>query len=95
MTEPAIKVVTASLDELRAIVREELRAELGQRAANDVSTSKLLTTQEAADYCGMSKRAFLHHVTQGRVVPDSPARAGFSTHRFKRSTLDAFLVGKP
>lgn len=89
MGEPA-RVIMVTPDELRALLREAVRAELASvKPAND---TKLLTTAEAAEYCKMSRRAFLHHVKQDRIAPDSPARPGFSTHRFKRATLDAFLV---
>jgi hypothetical protein len=88
----ALKIITVTADELRAIIRDELRA-LGV-AANDVARpDDLLTTPEAATYCRLSKRVLLAHVQAGRIVPDAPARKGFRVHRFKRSTLDALLAG--
>jgi len=90
MADPA-RVIMVTPDELEQLVRKAVRAELANTNAAPPDT-KLLTSAEAADYCKMSKRAFLHHIKQDRLVPDSPARPGFSTHRFRRSTLDAFMV---
>lgn len=87
----AVKVITVTPDELRSLVREAVREELGARAVTP-SDKTLLTMQQAAVYCGLSKQALQRHVSSGRLVPDSPQRPGFATHRFKRSTLDAFLV---
>ena len=84
------KFITCKASDLRAAIRDAIRevhAELGQR-----QDGSLLTTQDAATYCNMSKRTLLRHVEQARLVPDSPAREGFRTHRFLRSTLDAFLL---
>lgn len=52
-----------------------------------------MTTSEAAAYAKMSKRALLEHVAKGRLRPDARARPGFKEHRFRRSTIDAWLVG--
>jgi len=53
-----------------------------------------MTTSEAAAYAKMSKRALLEHVAKGRLAPDSRARPGFRHHRFRRSTIDAWLAGE-
>lgn len=53
-----------------------------------------LTTVEAAAYAKMSKRALLEHIAKGTLRPDSRARPGFRVHRFRRSTIDAWLRGE-
>lgn len=53
-----------------------------------------LTLAEAALYTRMSRRALESHIASGRLRPDSRARPGFKLHRFRRSTLDAFLTGE-
>ena len=52
-----------------------------------------MTTSEAAAYARMSKRALLQHVAEGRLRPDARARPGFKEHRFRRSTIDRWLMG--
>lgn len=51
------------------------------------------TTSEAAEYCAMQREALLKHVQRGSITPDSPARPGFRVHRFRRTTLDCWLLG--
>lgn len=54
-----------------------------------------LTTTEAAAHCKMSKVDLLRHVNRGDLRPDSRARPGvFRSHRFLRSSLDAWIVNK-
>lgn len=92
MADAAVKLITVTADELRQLIREELRA-LGVAANDTTRPDDLLTTPEAAAYCRLSKRVLLAHVQAGRLVPDAPARKGFRVHRFRRSTLDALLAG--
>jgi len=89
MTSP-VRVVTCTSDELCTLVRSAVRAELERKTTPN--TSELLTTREAASYCSMTPTMLLKHVAHGRLVPDSPSRKGFRVHRFRRATLDAFLV---
>ena len=86
----AAKVIMVTPDELEQLVRKAVRSELAREATP--TESDLLTTLEAAAYCKMGKRTLLWHVGEGRLVPDSPARKGFKVHRFRRATLDRFLV---
>jgi excisionase family DNA binding protein len=91
MGEPAKMMIVVTPAELETLVRKAVRAELG--AVKTLSDDdRLLTTQQAAAALGISKRTLLWHVAQGRLVPDSPAREGFKVHRFKRSTLEAFML---
>jgi excisionase family DNA binding protein len=83
-------------DQLCAVLREvvpsiirDVRAAIEREPCEQ---KNLLTSQEAARYCSVSKATLLRHVAQGRLVPDSPARHGFRRHRFRRETLDAFLL---
>lgn len=49
-------------------------------------------TPEAARYIRVSKEAMRKLVQRGRVRPDAPAGTrGLRSHRFHRSTLDAYL----
>lgn len=49
---------------------------------------------EAAAYVRMSPATLQKHIDRGHIQPDSPARPGFRRHRFRRATLDAFLIGE-
>lgn len=90
----AVKVITCTADELRTLIRSAVRDELARRDLTPpTDDSGLLPTREAATYCRMEVSRLLKHIAQGRLVPDSPARKGFRVHRFRRSTLDAFLLG--
>ena len=53
-----------------------------------------LTTDEAAHYGKMTRGALLKAIERGRIVPDAPARKGWTrVHRFKRETIDLYLMG--
>lgn len=62
-------------------------------AAEKSERDEWLTTVEAAEYCKISKKSLLWHISKGTLVPDSRARPGFKMHRFLRSTLDQWLKG--
>lgn len=69
-----------------ALQLAEQRAALRRRA--------WLTTDEAALYVRMTPNALRKHVAAGSLKPDSWGKRGRTqTHRFRRSTLDAFLAG--
>lgn len=51
------------------------------------------TTVEAAVYVRMEYEALRKQISTGRLKPDSPSRPGFRGHRFRRATLDAWLMG--
>lgn len=84
-------LVELSVAELDARIEAAVARAMVAKVANEPD-SKLLTTTQAAEYLGISRRVLLGHVSADRLVPDSPQRPGFSSHRFKRSTLDAFMV---
>jgi len=53
-----------------------------------------LTTEQAAAFGGMSRAALLKAVERGRIVPDSPARKGWTrAHRFRKATISRYLRG--
>jgi hypothetical protein len=53
-----------------------------------------MTLAQAVLFTGMSRRALQKHIAQGTLKPDSPSRPGFRLHRFRKRTLEAFLVPK-
>jgi excisionase family DNA binding protein len=86
VTAPALVTITA--EELRAIVREEVRAAIGAREARD--ESELLTPREAADILGVTTRTLRDYSARGlRVVRVSPRVV-----RYRRADLDAFAHGR-
>ncbi len=86
------RVVVVSPDELRALIREVVRAELAtMKAANN---DGLLPTAAAAKLLGRSTKALLRLVARGKIVPNVWGRRGKgATHLFSRATLDAFAEG--
>lgn len=69
-----------------------LRADRAMITRGDV---EWMTLREAIVFTGMSRRALQSHIAQGTLKPDSPSRPGFRLHRFRKSTLEAFLKPKP
>ena len=58
-------------------------------AANDVVESILLTSQQAAAYCGMSRAAWYKHLSAGKVP--RPVKIG-SLSRWRRDELRAWSI---
>lgn len=73
-----------------------LRSELAKMSPVPANDDTLMTTAEAAAYCGFKRRdSFLMHVSRGHLKPDVYGQRGrFGMHRFKKSTLDRFMTGK-
>lgn len=51
------------------------------------------TTVQACAYTNVPRRTLMEHIAKGKLKPDSRARPGFKVHRFRRATLDAWLMG--
>lgn len=86
MTTPALVMITA--EELRAIVREEVRAAIGARESRE--DADLLTPREAAEILGVSTRTLRDYSLRGlRVV-----RVSSRVVRYRRADLDAFARGR-
>lgn len=91
MAEP-VRVVTCTLEELRALVCEAMREVM--RAVPSAPEEHAYTSTEAAEYLRLSTSGLRHHIRLGHIKPDMPGQRGrTSGHRFRRVTLDAFLRG--
>lgn len=51
------------------------------------------TTAEACAYTRVSRASLMRHIASGTLKPDARARPGLAVHRFRRATLDAWLMG--
>ena len=90
MADAAKRLIDCTEDDLKRIVAAEVAKAMA--ANSNPSSTQLLTTKQAAEYLGITRRVLQSHVSAGRIVPDSPQRPGFSCHRFSRATLDRFMV---
>jgi excisionase family DNA binding protein len=64
-----------------------------QESAATAATREWFTTAEACEYTRVPRRTLMEHIAKGTLRPDSRARPGFMMHRFRRATLDAWLMG--
>lgn len=68
---------------------------MGEAAKKRAIETPWLTTEEAAEYCLLSRDALIKHIARGRLIPDSwGCRGRTRSHRFLRETLDKFLKGR-
>jgi excisionase family DNA binding protein len=74
-----VTVVTASLEDVRRIVREEIAA----------TRQEWLTTQQASEYTGLAVGTIRNLVSQGSLPRHGERYLGL---RFRRSELDEYLV---
>jgi excisionase family DNA binding protein len=51
------------------------------------------TVTEACVYTRVAHRTLQAEIAKGKLKPDSRARPGLGKHRFRRATLDAWLMG--
>lgn len=61
--------------------------------AAPVMQREWFNTKQACEYTGVPLRTLMGHIAKGTLKPDSRARPGFGVHRFRRATLDAWLMG--
>lgn len=89
MADAAKRLIDMTDADVRALVREAVRAELATaKAANDEG---LLPTKDAAKLLGKSTKALLRLVARGKIEPDVWGRRGKgATHLFSRATLAEF-----
>lgn len=87
----AVQVVTFTPEQLRELVREAVRAELGGKApANDTSAAWLNTAQ-AAKLTGLSVRTLQNYVNDQKVPY---YRDGREPIRFRRNELEAWVAAR-
>lgn len=63
-------------------------------AAAVITDQQWFTTREVCEYTRTSERTLLRHIAKGALRPDARARPGLGVHRFRRATLDAWLMGE-
>jgi len=62
-------------------------------AATPLAQQEWFTTTEACEYTRVSRRTLQEHIAKGTLRPDARARPGLGVHRFRRASLDAWLMG--
>lgn len=68
-------------------------AEKQQTPATPPAQQEWFTLVEACEYTRVPHRTLQAHIAKGTLKPDSRARPGLGRHRFRRATLDAWLMG--
>lgn len=64
-----------------------------QQTPAPLAQQEWFTLVEACEYTRVPHRTLQAHIARGTLKPDSRARPGLGRHRFRRATLDAWLMG--
>ncbi|WP_373047221.1 helix-turn-helix domain-containing protein [Vulgatibacter sp.] len=87
----AVRVITITADELREIIREELRAAQAAPAAAPPSRDGYLSVPAAAKYASVSAETIRDWIASGRL----PRRKAGRHYRVSRDDLDRVLSERP
>ena len=73
MKRRTVTVAVISTDDLFELVRDAIRKELGRRGPSAANHVALLTTAQAAKYCGFRSTAAIRKAVQGALAPSRTA----------------------
>lgn len=80
-----IEFVTVSVEQLRTLLRAEMKAALEEQRGGD---DDLLNMEQAAEAVGCSVTALHKRIQRGHIKPDKlGGKDGFKSHQFTRATI--------